>query len=350
MELSEKLISWFLKEARNLPWRNTRNPYHIWLSEVILQQTRVQQGLSYYHRFIEHFPDLPDLAAASEEEVLGIWQGLGYYSRGRNLLETARNIMEKHKGVFPDSYHQLIQLKGIGPYTAAAVAAFAFNENVMAVDGNVIRVICRLFGVEEDVRKSSTRKQIDAIAKELLPKGKAWEFNQAMMEFGATLCKPGRPNCNQCPVTIHCVAFKKKVQDRLPYKSKPNPKHTRYFQYLLVFCNGQFAFRKRDQKDIWQGLFEPALQETNTADAWESQPNFLFSSIASFQPELCRQLKPRKCLLSHQEIHIRTWLFLPKTKPILNGFRWVSMDEIQSLPKPVIFSKILPEALSALYI
>lgn len=344
---SEALFAWFRKEGRSLPWRQTRDPYKIWLSEVILQQTRVQQGMAYYHRFLEQFPDVEKLAKASEEEVLSLWQGLGYYSRGRNLLVTAREITTAYGGDFPKSNKELLKLKGIGPYTAAAIASFAFHENVAAVDGNVIRVICRLFAIEEDVRLPSTVQKVSSLAASLLPAGHAWEFNQSMMEFGAMLCTPAKPSCGICPVGQLCEGRKKGLQGRIPFKSKAAPRKKRYFNYLLAESDGRFAFQCREQKDIWQGLFEPLLLEEDKP--FLTPEDFKKIRADFFEYEIANRLLPlRKCILSHQEILVSVLVLRLQKQIELPGFRWVSALEMKALPKPVIFSKILPDAEASL--
>jgi A/G-specific adenine glycosylase len=340
------IIAWFKQHGRPLPWRETRDPYKIWLSEVILQQTRVQQGMAYYHRFLEKFPTVNALAKATEEEVLSTWQGLGYYSRGRNLLATARNIVENFGGKFPETCAELINLKGIGPYTASAIASFAFDENVAAVDGNVIRVVCRLFAIEDDVRLPAVQKIVHALATSLLPAGQSWDFNQSMMEFGAMVCTPSAPACSVCPVATLCESRAKSLQAKIPFKSKAAARKTRCFNYLLAEYHGYFAFRYRDKKDIWQGLFEPLLFESEKpfqqAQDFESAAPELFAGATRI-----RLLPLQKCILSHQEVIVSV-LFLSLTeKPDLPGFRWVSEAELDILPKPVIFSKILRKAESA---
>ena len=345
-QIPDGIIAWFKQEGRALPWRQTRDPYKIWLSEVILQQTRVQQGMAYYHRFVDRFPSVTALADASEEEVLSLWQGLGYYSRGRNLLATARMIGTTYQGSFPSNFQELLKLKGIGPYTAAAIASFAFGENVAAVDGNVIRVICRLFAIEEDTRLPAVQKKVASLASSLLPAGQSWEFNQAMMEFGAMLCTPSGPACGICPVALMCESRTKGLQAKIPYKSKAASRKIRCFNYLLAECDGFFAFRCRDGKDIWQGLFEPMLFESEKSflqpHDFESAAPELFSDSS-----LIRMLPLQKCLLSHQEIMLSVVILTVTERPDLPGFRWVPEAELKILPKPVIFSKILPKAESA---
>ncbi len=338
--ISSAVIDWFSGHGRDLPWRQTREPYKIWLSEVILQQTRVQQGMAYYHRFTEKYPTLNHLAEAEEEDVLGLWQGLGYYSRGRNLLATARFIVANFNGKFPETYQELIRLKGIGPYTAAAIASFAFGEEVAAVDGNVIRVICRLFAWEEDIRKTSVQNQVKEMADSLLPEGKAWEYNQAMMELGATICTPSNPDCPRCPVNFACLAFRKGLQKKIPFKSKSAARRIRYFNYLLTESCGAFAFRRREGEDIWKGLFEPLLIESDHVFQYPEE-FFIHLPGRSALVHKTRMFPPQKCLLSHQEIIVSLCLCQIDKKDHPDGFRWVSGQELPGLPKPVIFSKIL---------
>ncbi len=344
------IIQWFLKAGRDLPWRHTRNPYSIWISEVILQQTRVQQGLDYYHRFLQRFPDPRSLALASEEEVLSLWQGLGYYSRARNLQTAARFIHFELKGIFPANYRDLQQLKGVGSYTAAAIASFAFGEDVPVVDGNVLRVFCRFFGIADDIRLPATQEKVRQLAAELLPAGKSWEFNQAIMELGALVCTPAKPDCPACPLASGCQARSKGLQSELPFKSKAKARRHRFFNYLWLECDGYFAFRRRDKSDIWEGLFEPLLTESDRPflclKDFENSGLQLPDSKDSAQ-----MLPPEKCILSHQEIHIQICLVSLQKRPETDGIRWVAKEELESLPKPVIFSKIIRKARSsALYL
>ena len=340
---SDVLIAWFLRNMRPLPWRETRNPYPVWISEVILQQTRVQQGMNYYLRFMDRFPDVASLANAPEEEVLSLWQGLGYYSRARNLHQAAKQIQNNFKGKFPDSYAGLQQLKGVGTYTAAAIASFAFGENVPVADGNVFRVICRYFGIADDIRLPATQEKVRQICAELLPAGKSWEFNQGIMELGALVCTPAGPQCSQCPLAAGCMARKENRQKELPFKSKSKARKLRYFNYLWPEYEGKLAFRKRETGDIWAGLFEPLLYESD-------RPFQQIDDFPEFPPEIrdnileSRPLLPQKCILSHQEIHIRIWI-LKLLKPLTDeGIRWASGEELDAIPKPVIFSKILRKA------
>lgn len=264
MEVGEILINWYSKNKRDLPWRETKDPYKIWISEIILQQTRVDQGLSYYHRFIEKFTDVASLAKADEDVVLKIWQGLGYYSRARNLHFSAKYIYRELSNVFPDSYNKLIKLKGVGEYTAAAIASFAYNEKVALVDGNVYRFLSRLFAVSTPIDTTEGKKMFKNIAFELLDGYNAEDFNQAIMEFGALQCKPSNPDCVRCDLNNKCEAFKKKEVDDFPFKTKKIKVKKRYLNYFFVIVDESVLLRKRDKKDIWLGLYEPILIETRS--------------------------------------------------------------------------------------
>ncbi|MFM7006850.1 MAG: A/G-specific adenine glycosylase [Flavobacteriales bacterium] len=264
--LREALQKWYEIHQRDLPWRHTTDPYAIWLSEIILQQTRVDQGLPYYQRFISNFPTVKDLASATQQEVLNLWQGLGYYSRGRNLHATAQQIVGEHKGVFPNTHQGLLKLKGVGPYTAAAIASFAFNLPHAVVDGNVFRVLSRYFGIDEAINSTQGKRIFDSLAQELLNAQQPALHNQALMEFGALQCKPTSPNCLVCPVAESCAAFKEKRVGQLPVKLKKVKVKQRYFVYHIhINEQKQIAFQQRGPKDIWEGLFEFPLLEFSDA-------------------------------------------------------------------------------------
>lgn len=263
MLFSNSLINWYLQNKRNLPWRETSNPYNIWLSEIILQQTRVTQGLPYYLKFIENFPTVHDLAKAEEETVLKLWQGLGYYSRARNLHTTAKYISFELGGNFPNNYTDLLQLKGVGEYTAAAIASISFNENIAVVDGNVFRVLARYFGIELDISQSKTKKEFQKVANDLLPKGKATVFNQAMMEFGARQCVPQNPDCENCVLNTSCFALQKNKIKELPIKTKKLKIKNRYLNYVVVKDkNEHFLIEQRTENGIWKNLYQFSLIET----------------------------------------------------------------------------------------
>jgi len=262
MSISSLLISWYQTNKRDLPWRHTTDAYTIWLSEIILQQTRVEQGLPYFNRFLEKYPTVSHFAAASEDEILALWQGLGYYSRGRNMLYTARLVQELHKGVFPSAYNELIKLKGIGEYTAAAIASFSANEAKAVVDGNVYRVLARYYGIDEPINSTAGKKTFQALADEILDKDRPALHNQAMMEFGATLCKPKSPACGICPLRLDCYAIKHNAINALPVKLNKVKIRKRYFNYLLILHNEQILLHKRGAGDIWTNMYELPLIET----------------------------------------------------------------------------------------
>ncbi|MBR6445369.1 MAG: A/G-specific adenine glycosylase [Prevotella sp.] len=249
------LLDWFRENRRPLPWRETRDPYAIWLSEVILQQTRIAQGTAYWQRFVERWPTVEALAAATEDEVLREWQGLGYYSRARNLHAAAQQIVER--GSFPDTTEEIRRLKGVGDYTAAAIASIAFDLPEAVVDGNVYRVLSRHFGIDTPINSTEGKKVFKALAQELLPTGEASAFNQAMMDFGAVQCTPQSPRCLLCPLAETCVARREGRVEALPVKLKTLKITTRHLNYIYIRCNGHTAIHRRGAGDIWQGLWEP---------------------------------------------------------------------------------------------
>lgn len=264
--------SWFRKgllkwnavdNQRKMPWKGIKDPYKIWLSEIILQQTRVEQGLGYYEQFIRNYPTVSKLAAAPEEKIFKLWEGLGYYSRCRNLIATARFIAAERKGKFPDSYEEILKLKGVGPYTAAAIASFAFDLPHAVVDGNVFRVISRVFGIEKAIDSTEGKKYFNQLANDLLDKSSAGSYNQAIMDFGATVCKPQSPLCNKCPFKKKCIAFLEDRIDQLPVKSKKLTVKKRWFNYLMVEFKDKIYVRKRTGKDIWHSLHEFFLVESS---------------------------------------------------------------------------------------
>ncbi len=260
---SENLLQWYKPESRPLPWKGIKNPYYIWLSEIILQQTRVAQGLPYYLKFTENYPTVCDLAAASEDEVLKLWEGLGYYSRARNLHSAAKDIAEKRNGIFPETYADIRTLKGVGDYTASAIASFAYNLPHAVIDGNVYRVLARYFGIGLSIDRSEGKNKFRELADSLLNKNQPGLYNQAIMDFGATQCTPSTPDCSKCPFITHCSAYSKGEVNKLPVKTKKIKKKDRYFYYLILKRNEQVLLGKRDNKDIWAGLYEFPLVETD---------------------------------------------------------------------------------------
>jgi A/G-specific adenine glycosylase len=336
MRFSKTLIQWYLQNKRDLPWRNSTNPYIIWLSEIMLQQTRVAQGLPFFLRFTEAFPTVFDLANASEEQVLKLWQGLGYYSRARNLHKTAKQIAFELKGEFPKTYNDLLQLKGVGEYTAAAIASFAYNENVPVVDGNVFRVLSRYFDIETDIASAGGKKEFTQLASELLPKGKANEFNQAIMEFGALLCVPKNPDCQNCVFNDSCLALQKKKVAQLPVKSKKLKVRHRFFNYLVFSdIDNNTLIHKRTQKGIWHNLYEFPLLETEIIETEENilalikNQNFIKNSIQNIQ-----LFNPQTIVhkLSHQHLNIKFWKIKVNGK-IENGIDW---ESVKKMPFPIV--------------
>jgi A/G-specific adenine glycosylase len=259
-DFSELLIVWYQENKRDLPWRKTKDPYKIWLSEIILQQTRVNQGMPYYHKFCEKFPTIRDLANSSEQEVLKTWQGLGYYSRARNLHHTANAIMDKHEGVFPEKYDSIIQLKGVGKYTAAAIASFAYGLPYACVDGNVQRVLSRFIALDEPVNTPIGIKKIEVTAHELMDKKQPALFNHAMMELGATVCTPNQPNCENCPLTMGCAAYDAKTIHLYPHKLKKLNVQKWFFTYFFI-TDGKRTFIQKRMKGIWQNMYEFPMVE-----------------------------------------------------------------------------------------
>lgn len=311
MNFTNSLTKWYLQNKRDLPWRNTQNPYFIWLSEIMLQQTRVAQGMPYFYAFTTAFPTVFDLANASEEQVLKLWQGLGYYSRARNLHKTAQKVAFEMNGVFPKSYIELLKLKGIGEYTAAAIASFSYNEAVSVVDGNVFRVLSRYFDIETDIAISSTKKEFSELAFELMDKNNPALFNQAIMEFGALQCVPKSPNCLSCVLNSGCLALQKKKVNLLPVKSKKLKVRNRYFNYFVFLDEKENTIiQKRSEKGIWHNLYEFPLIETERVEDFEfiskqiQEQLFIENEIISMS-EL--NSIPQIHKLSHQHLHIKFW-------------------------------------------
>jgi A/G-specific adenine glycosylase len=267
----ELLMKWHRKEnKRAMPWKGEKDAYKVWLSEIILQQTRVEQGWSYYENFIKKYPTIIHLANAKDEDVFKLWEGLGYYTRCKNLIYTARFIQEKYNGVFPSDYNSILNLKGVGAYTASAIASFCFNLSHAVVDGNVLRVLSRYFGIEIPVDTTEGKNYFTQLANQCLDKNEPGEYNQSIMDFGATVCKPA-PLCEICPLRITCIAFNKNKIDVLPVKLKKPAKKERWFTYFIFHHNKKKFVQQRTAKDIWQNLYEFYLAETATDPEWNEQ-------------------------------------------------------------------------------
>ena len=348
--LAEQIMAWYRQNKRPLPWRQTTDPYKIWLSEIILQQTRVQQGLPYYNRFVEHYPKVEALANAPEQDILRLWQGLGYYTRARNLHKCAQIIACNFGGIFPKTYVELMQLPGVGKYTAAAIASFAYGEVVPVVDGNVYRVLARLYAEPTDISSSKAFSVFFNLAQNLIDQQQPAEFNQAIMEFGAMQCTPKKPLCLYCPVKNYCEAYTLNMQQEFPVKLKKTKVTDRYLHYMVITDeNGQVYMQQRTGNDIWKGLFQ-------------------FPLLAYSQPEINREelpLQPQlesplyKHQLSHQSLYVRFYHYkvdsrkaseqlLPSTlaNPASkeNNEGWYSIKQVENLPKPILIQNYLKEA------
>jgi A/G-specific adenine glycosylase len=344
-EFVTNIIEWYRKNSRDLPWRNTLDPYKVWLSEIILQQTRVVQGLPYYERFISRFPDINTLANATQDDVLHAWQGLGYYSRARNLHDTARYIVNEKSGVFPATYKELIELKGIGDYTASAIASFCHNEVTPVLDGNVYRVMSRYFGIYTPIQTPAAHKQFKKLARELIPPDKPGLYNQAIMEFGALLCTPSSPECQHCPLLNGCYAYKEKSVKLLPVKLPKKNKQKRYFEYLVFITRkGDTYLEKRTDKDIWKGLYQfPLIENSTPLSRKDLEQNQLLSLFAidndytiSSHPLMSSIRK-----LTHREIHIRFWkVSILEFKSSYSPTAW---NNLIDYPVPVVIRQFIQQ-------
>ena len=307
---TKKLLEWFDQNHRPLPWKGEKNPYYVWLSEIILQQTRVEQGLPYFEKFKSNYPTVSDLANAPEDEVMKLWEGLGYYSRARNLHYTAKYISNELKGEFPSDYEGILKLKGVGPYTAAAIASFAFDLPHAVVDGNVYRVLSRVFGIKTAIDSTEGKKEFSKLAQELIEKNQPANYNQAIMDFGATHCKPANPNCGKCLMSSKCFASQNdKIQD-FPFKCKKIQKRTRFFNYLIISNKENIFIQKRTRKDIWQNLYEfPFLESMELIENVEKLVENVESvgnlNLGEFN--ILKISKPFKQTLTHQKIIARFW-------------------------------------------
>jgi A/G-specific adenine glycosylase len=343
---SDKVVEWYKVNKRDLPWRDTTDPYKVWLSEIILQQTRVNQGMPYYFRFIERFPTVRALASASEQEVLRLWQGLGYYTRARNLHKCAKVITAEYNGEFPNSFKALIKLPGVGEYTAAAIASFSFKEPVAVVDGNVFRVLSRVFGIEKEINSVEGKKVFTTLANKLISKNFPDFHNQALMEFGALHCLPKNPSCENCDFHSKCFAAQNNLQAVLPRKSKSKEARTRYFYYIVLQKGNSLLMRKREDKDIWHGLYDFILIERKKP----LKTDRLLSDAAQAlgQPVAVEGVEisdPYKHVLTHQIIHakfvlIRAGKFSPARD---RNLKFYTFDKINDLPKPMLITRFLSD-------
>lgn len=343
-EFGHQLLHWYHTYKRNLPWRETSDPYKIWVSEIILQQTQVAQGTAYYHSFITNFPNVQSLANASEDDILRLWQGLGYYSRARNMHHAAKTIVNKYNAKFPNTYKDILDLKGIGPYTAAAIASFSFNLPHAVLDGNVYRFLSRIMGIDTPIDSTEGKKQFEELAQQLLDKTNPSDHNQAMMEMGAIVCKPKKPECDSCPFQKDCVAFQTGRVLDLPIKSKKVKQRNRYFNYFLVRTEKDtLLINKRIEKDIWQNLYQlPLIESTRQRSAK------YFTTETSGAIEL---VKETKHILSHQIIHARFFSTDRKTlhKLGLTEQKEINLNSFKEYAYPQLVANFLNEQTEELH-
>ncbi len=339
--ISQKLIKWFKQNQRDLPWRNTVDPYKIWLSEIILQQTRVAQGLPYYINFIKKFPTVFDLAKAPEQTVLKLWQGLGYYSRARNLHHAAKDIVKNHGGVFPKDFNALKKLKGIGDYTAAAISSFCFNKPHAVVDGNVYRVLARFFAIDTPINSAEGKKQFAVLAQELLDKKNPGMHNQAIMEFGALYCSPYNPDCENCIFNATCQSGNSQKASNYPIKISTKKITIRYFEYFIITHKKNTYTQKRTENDIWKNLYQfPMLEYNEKADNIKVMGQFKKEILKSLSNsfEIKKQTLYKKHQLSHQTIFAR-FTYIQTGGFTNNKYKLTSLKELKKLPFPILLAK-----------
>lgn len=338
LEISNVLLTWYKENKRMLPWRESSDPYIIWISEIILQQTRVAQGMDYFYRFTERFPDVASLALAKEDEVLKFWQGLGYYSRARNLHMAAKSIVEKFGGVFPRQYKDILSLKGIGEYTAAAIVSFVWNEPYPVVDGNVFRVLSRLFAVDTPIDTGKGKKEFTELAGVILHPKYPGLYNQAVMEFGALQCVPQKPDCGACPLNNRCMAYASGEVQAFPMKQNKTKTRARYFHYLYIIYNEQTWLSKRSGKDIWEGLYEfPLIETEQPMDFAGLQQTEAFRSLfeGAGKLNITVGLSDIKHVLSHQVLYATFYrVEIEKTNTALKSLVGVPLREIDRYAVP----------------
>lgn len=344
LRLSNILINWYAGHQRDLPWRHTRDPYLIWLSEIILQQTRVDQGLSYYLRFVHRYPTVTDLAEAQEDEVLKLWQGLGYYSRARNLHAAAKTIVDKFGGKFPREYKDVLSLKGVGEYTAAAIVSFAYNDPYSVVDGNVYRVLSRVYAIDTPIDSTEGKKVFAGLAQDLLDDKHSGLHNQAIMEFGALQCVPSSPDCGICPLSVFCFSYAACSVARYPVKQGKTKVRNRYFNYFDVRLGNSTYINKRTAKDIWQNLYElPLIETTHPVDLEELQSLDVFKQLFGDKGIKNISFESRyKHILSHQHIHA-SFYRIELSYDLNSQYREIHPSEIGDYAVPQLIHRYLSE-------
>lgn len=341
---SHQILFWYRANPRELPWRGTKNPYKIWLSEIILQQTRVAQGMPYYYKFVNNYPTINDLANAPEEEVLRLWQGLGYYSRARNLHSCAKYVCYELGGKFPETYEGLLKLKGVGSYTASAIASFAFGQAKAVVDGNVFRVLARYFGIETDIASSRAKKEFEALADQIIPKNSPDEYNQAIMDFGSRQCTPLSPDCPNCPLQSSCFAFNNNMVKDLPVKINKTKITERNLHYYIIKCGKEWVWKKRGSGDIWEGLFDFPMSESEKSTKGPNWETLGGEETHFFEKKYRHILSHQKLNATFSEIEIPT----KKYEELMiwcnkAGFILVNEDEIDYLAKPKLIVNFLTD-------
>ncbi len=343
---AQQIIKWYKENKRELPWRNTRDPYRVWLSEIILQQTRVAQGLPYYEKFVKAFPTVYDLAKAPQQKVLKLWQGLGYYSRARNLHEAAKFVVKECKGIFSSDYEDLKKLKGVGDYTAAAISSFCFGKPHAVVDGNVFRVLSRLYAIDTPINSGPGKKQFTQLANELLDKKDPGTFNQAIMEFGAQYCVPANPDCGNCVLKNKCLVGSTGKASQFPVKAGKTKVRTRHFEYFFISAKGKTFIEKRGAGDIWQGLYQVPMFEFPKKTSKKLIINRLyaeFPKIGEKGIELKAVTGIRKHQLSHQTILARFWQINLTSSQNLYNYTKIDLKNLKKYPFPVLIGNYLRE-------
>ena len=346
---AKHLLTWQVNNPRPLPWDGgPRDPYHIWISEIIMQQTRIEQGAPYYLRFIARFPSVQSLAAAPVDDVLHSWQGLGYYTRARNIHKAAQHIVTMLKGVFPDTYEGLLSLPGIGPYSAAAIASFAYGHRYSVVDGNVKRVIARFCGITESIDDTVVHEKIKTITGDLMKGVPPGEFNQAIMNFGAIICKPGAPLCNVCPLSKKCFALQHDMVELLPVRSKKKTNTIRHFHFLVIRYNGKMLLQRRDEKDIWRGLYTPLLIESSSTrkPSLSSIKSCVSNVFGDISFDIKESSSAVRQLLSHQTIigRFHTIQLTSKPNKISDAYVWVTKKTINDFGKPKMVVEMIEQS------
>jgi A/G-specific adenine glycosylase len=342
---SHQIINWYHIHHRNLPWRSTTDPYKIWLSEVILQQTRVAQGMEYYNKFIARYPNIKKLAAAPEEEVLKLWQGLGYYSRARNLHFAAQQVVTQFNGCFPSTFGEILKLKGIGKYTAAAIASFAFNEKQAVVDGNVYRVLARVYGIDAPIDDSQAQKYFQELADSLISDKNPALHNQAIMEFGALQCTPKSPDCMSCPLNESCIALRNGIVDLLPVKAKKTKVKIRYLNYFFLTNGNKFYLKKRTENDIWKNMYDfPLIEQGSLLNTEDLLKNKAFTIITGIKKgKLKVTISDRKHLLTHRTIQARFFKMELKNELVNHGFILCTKKDLKKMALPRLIESYLEE-------